>query len=229
MKHGYKAFISYSHQKDAEFAPSLERALEKLAKPPFRKRALEIFRDANDLSVNSNLWGKIEEGLKNSEYFIFLGSQASAQSLACKNEVELWKANKSMDNFLIALTDGEWVWDNSKGDFDWTKTTAIPENLSGAFKNEPLYVDFRGAYSPNELTLDNPDFKAKVVSLAATIHNKSVGDMVGEAARQYKKLLFIRNGTIAILAVLLGLSIFQTFEAKKQTKIAIIILINRVK
>ena len=220
MNQSYNAFISYSHRKDSELAPSLERALEKFAKPIFKKRALDIFRDANDLSASPDLWGKIEEGLNKSEYFIFLGSKEAANSRWCKKEVEHWKAHKSMDNFLVVLTDGELVWDETRGDFDWSKTTAVPENLSGCFKNEPLYVDFKGKHEPEELTLENPDFKTKVVLLAATLHGKPVGDMVGEAARQHKRMLFIRNGVIAILVALLGLSSYQTIEAKKQTEIA---------
>jgi hypothetical protein len=66
----YKAFISYSHGQDAKLAPCLETALEKFAKPTFKRRALDIFRDSNDLSASPDLWGKIEDGLDGSEYFI---------------------------------------------------------------------------------------------------------------------------------------------------------------
>lgn len=217
----YNAFISYSHHMGSDLAPSLETGLEKFAKPLFKKRALDIFRDSNDLSASPDLWGKIVDGLNESEYVIFLASPAAAQSHWCKKEVEHWKETKSMDNFLIVLADGELVWDEDKGDFDWQKTTAIPENLSGSFRNEPLYVDFRGIDGTMDLSLENPDFKNKLVLLAATLHNKSVGDMVGEAARQHRKTLRIRNATMAVLTVLLGLSILKTWEANKQTKIAV--------
>ena len=64
----YNAFISYSHRQDSKLAPCLETALEKFAKPTFKRRALEIFRDSNDLSASPDLWGKIEEDLDESEY-----------------------------------------------------------------------------------------------------------------------------------------------------------------
>ncbi len=79
----YNAFISYSHSQDSDLALSLEKALEKFAKPTFKRRALNIFRDSNDLSVSPDLWGKIEEGLEQSEYFIFFASLKSAQSHYC--------------------------------------------------------------------------------------------------------------------------------------------------
>lgn len=227
MSNSYNAFISYSHRQDSDLAPSLEKALEKFAKPLFKKRALDIFRDQNDLSASPDLWGKIEEGLDKSEYFIFLASQAAAQSRWCKKEVEHWKTNKSIDNFLVVLTDGALIWDESKGDFDWKKTTAIPENLSGSFNNEPLYVDFRGEHSPEDLTLENPEFKTKLVLLAATLHKKPVGDMVGEGIRQHnrtKRITFSAIGVLIILliaSVLFGvLALEQKKEADKQTKIA---------
>ena len=139
----YNAFISYSHSQDAELAPGIEQALEKFAKPTFKRRALRIFRDSNDLSISPDLWGKIEEGLKESEYVVYCASVASAKSHYCNEEVKYWLANKSIDKFLVVLTDGELVWDFKNNDFDWEKTTALPKLLSGAFKNEPLYVDFR--------------------------------------------------------------------------------------
>ncbi|MFD2824141.1 TIR domain-containing protein [Lacinutrix iliipiscaria] len=230
----YNAFISYSHTQDSDLAPHLETALEKFAKPLFKLRALHVFRDANDLSASPDLWGKIEEGLHHSEYFIFLASPKAAQSRWCKKEVEFWKANKNINNFLVVLTDGELAWDESTSDFDWNKTTAIPDNLSGVFKNEPLYVDFRN-HNNAELGLEYPDFKTKTVLLAATIHGRSVGDMMGENMKQHKKTLRIRNGAIAVLSALLitvGAAGFyaneqkkeaieQTIEAKRQKKEAL--------
>jgi len=215
----YNAFISYSHSQDYKLAPSLESALEKFAKPTFKRRALNIFRDSNDLSISPDLWGKIEEGLNASEYFIFFASPLAAESHYCKKEVEHWKTNKSIDNFLIVLTDGEILWDQTTSDFDWSKTTAVPKNLSGVFKNEPLYVDFRENTSEN-LTLDNPDFKDKLVLIAATLHNKTVGNMVGEAVKQHKRTMRIRNAAISVLSTLLVAAILLSIYAVKQKKVA---------
>lgn len=76
----YKAFLSYKHGKDDALAKSLEKSLEKFAKPTFKRRALEIFRDSNDLSAAADLGEKIRNGLAESEYFICMASPAYAKS-----------------------------------------------------------------------------------------------------------------------------------------------------
>jgi hypothetical protein len=216
----YNAFISYSHRQDSKLAPCLETALEKFAKPTFKRRALEIFRDSNDLSASPDLWGKIEEGLDESEYFIFLASPAAAQSRWCKKEVDHWLKTKSIDQFLVVITEGELAWDEESSDFDWAKTTALPQNLSGAFKNDPLYIDFRGDPPEEELTLDHPEFKDKLVHLAATIHGMAVGDMVGEAVKQHKRTMRIRNAAITALSALLAAAILLSIYATHQKNVA---------
>lgn len=212
----YNAFISYSHSQNPDLAVNLEKALEKFAKPIFKRRALNIFRDSNDLSVSPDLWGKIEEGLTQSEYFIYFASPKSANSYYCNEEVKYWLENKSMDNFLVALIDGDIKWDFKNFDFDWNKTTAMSKVLTSAFKNEPLYVDFRADMCVDDLNLDNPDFKTKVVFIAATLHGKAVGDMVGEAVKQHKRTLMIRNGAVAIVMALMSLTIVLTMISNRR-------------
>jgi hypothetical protein len=49
----HDAFISYSHAADGEFAPRLETALQRFAKPWFKLRALDVFRDAANLNLSA--------------------------------------------------------------------------------------------------------------------------------------------------------------------------------
>ncbi len=212
----YNAFISYSHSQDGELAPGIERALAKFAKPTFKRRALHIFRDSNDLSISPDLWGKIEEGLEQSEYVVYCASPTSAKSHYCNKEVKFWLANKSINNFLVVLTDGELIWDHENNDFDWEKTTAVPKLLSGAFKNEPLYVDFRDDIPKEGLNLDNPDFKSKLIYIAATLHKKPVGDMVGEGIKQHKRTLRIRNTALTVVFSLMALALALTVSSIKR-------------
>lgn len=216
----YNAFISYSHSQDSKLSSSLEKALEKFAKPTFKRRALHVFRDSNDLSVSPDLWGKIETALSKTEHFIFLASPRSANSHYCNKEVEYWINTKTTDNFLIALTDGEIKWDHSKNDFDWSVTTAVPKQLSKKFKNEPLYVDFRHLTEVEDLSLENPAFKENVVLFAATLHGRSVGDMVGESVKQHKRTMRIRNAAISVLSILLLASVGLSIFAMKQKNVA---------
>lgn len=98
------------------------------------------------------------QSLDESEYFIFLAAPAAAQSCWCKKEVDHWLKTKSIDQFLVVITEGDLVWDEEASDFNWAKTTALSQNLSGALKNDPLYIDFRRDPPEEELTLDHPEF-----------------------------------------------------------------------
>lgn len=219
MKHA--AFISYSHKRDEALAASLETALEAFAKPLFRRRALSIFRDASGLSAAPHLWASIEVNLAASEYFILMASPDSAKSPWCQKEVEYWIQNKSMDRFLIALTHGELEWNEEAGDFDWHQTDAVPEVLAGAFAGEPLYVDCRQPIPRERQHLGTPEFEELVVQLAATLHGKKVEDMVGEAARQHRRNLRVRNSAIVVLSALTLLASAMSVYANKQRGIAV--------
>lgn len=218
----YNAFLSYSHGQDTPLGTSLEKGLEKFAKPTFKLRALEIFRDGNDLSVAADLGDKIRNGLENSEYFICLANQKYAQSKWCQLEVNYWLENKSIEKFLIVLTEGEILWDEATNDFDWRVTTALPKNLSGAFKGEPFYVDFRNLGTEENLNLDNQEFESRLVLLAATLHGKSIGDMIGEAVKQHKRTMLIRNWVVAIVMSLMTLTIALTSINLKRTKASLL-------
>lgn len=218
----YKGFISYKHGDDDALAKNLEKALEKFAKPTFKRRAIEIFRDGNDLSAAADLGEKIRGGLDNSEFFICMANPKYAASKWCVREAEFWRDHKPVDNFLILLTDGEILWDENTNDFDWSVTTALPKELSGTFKGEPFYIDFRDAGPEETQNLDNPNFKNRLVLLAATLHGKSIGDMVGEAAKQHKRTLRIRNAAIAVLSALLLISVFATINAINQRNTALL-------
>ncbi|MFT6436308.1 MAG: hypothetical protein ACJAVI_004374 [Candidatus Azotimanducaceae bacterium] len=71
-------------------------------------------------------WGKKENGLRESEFFIFWASSQASESHYCQKEVAYWLSNKSIDQFLLVITEGEVVWDQTASDFDWDKTTALP-------------------------------------------------------------------------------------------------------
>lgn len=217
----YDAFISYSHAVDNKLAPSLQTALHKLAKPWYKKRALHVFRDQTDLSATPHLWGNIENALRDSKYLVLMASPEAASSKWIKKEIEFWLKNKSKENILIALTEGEIIWDEKKRDFNWEKTNALPSALKGAYEMEPLYVDMRGFHSQEHLSYQNPEFKNKVVYLAATLHDKAVGDMIGEEVRQHKKTIRISWAAVMALLVLTLSSIIASYFAILQRQEAI--------
>src|SRR3954465_9928778 len=114
----YAAFISYSRAVDLKLAPALQNAIQRLAKPWYRARAVRVFRDDASLSANPGLWGSIVDAMDRSEFFILLASHESAHSTWVTKEVQHWLSIRSAENLLIALTDGELAWNDAEARFD---------------------------------------------------------------------------------------------------------------
>ena len=89
----YDAFVSYSHAADGRLAPALQRGLQSLAKPWYRRRALRVFRDQTSLSASPELWSAIEEALSQARYFVLLASPEAAASRWVDQEVRWWREN----------------------------------------------------------------------------------------------------------------------------------------
>ena len=122
----YNAFISYSHAGDDKLALALQIALERFAKPWYKVRNLNIFRDEASLSASPHLWTNIQSALQQSEYLIYMASPTSAASVWVNKEVEYWLEHKSIDNVLIALTDGEMKWDDENKNFLNPNNNSLP-------------------------------------------------------------------------------------------------------
>jgi WD40 repeat protein len=216
----YNAFISYSHAADGKLAPKLQIALEKFAKPWYKLRNLNIFRDEASLSASPHLWSNIQNALDKSEYLIYMASPRSADSKWVKLEIEHWLQNHPLENLIIVLTEGDIPWDYDKGRFKNVDQNALPENLEKRFREEPFYIDLRTAKNLEDISLKNPIFNKEVLKLAAHLHGVAPKDMAGEEVRQHKKMIRIRNAATLTLIALLGTSIYQTKEARNQTYIA---------
>lgn len=198
----YQGFISYSHAADGKLAPALQHALHRLARPLFKLRSLHIFRDKENLSANPALWPAIEKALSESEHLLLLASPESARSPWVVREVQWWITNRSMAKQLIVLTDGELVWDASRADFDWDKTTALPSIVGGRFSDEPLWVDLRWAKTANDLSLQHSVFRAAALDLAAPLHGKPKEELDSEDVRQYRKTKRLTRSAVAVLTAL---------------------------
>jgi hypothetical protein len=107
----FDAFISYSHAADGRLAPALQRAIQRLAKPWYRARALRVFRDESALSANPHLWSSIQTALDESDWFVLLASPDAAASEWVNRELDHWLTTKSPDRILVVVTDGTWQWD----------------------------------------------------------------------------------------------------------------------
>ena len=216
----YDAFISYSHSVDDELAPALQRALHRFAKPWYKRRALRVFRDKTSLTASPGLWSSIETALDDADHFILLASPESAQSQWVQKEVEHWLAKGGGDRLIIALTDGDLHWSTESNDFDWAKTNALPKNLEGKFKEEPLWVDLREVKDQGQLSRAHPAFRAAVIDIAAVLHKRPKDEIAGEDVRQHRRTRRIAWSAGATLTVLLVASIFATVIAVNQRRIA---------
>ncbi|MEU9123274.1 TIR domain-containing protein [Streptomyces sp. NPDC048506] len=171
--HHYDVFISYSHQRDIPLAEGLEDGFAAVGRerrfPP--RAGAKVFRDTTSLAASSDLSGAIKTALAGSRYFVYLASPEAAASPWVRQEITYWLNNRSLDRFLIALSAGTIAWDESASDFDWSRTTALPDVLRGAFATVPLWVDFRkfreaAAYDVSPGT----EFRDRVVTVAAPVH-----------------------------------------------------------
>lgn len=205
MSKKYDAFISYSHSADGKFAPSLQEALQKLAKPWHRRKALEVFRDDTGLSVNPHLWTSISDALDGSDHFLLLASPEAADSVWVQREIEHWVDTKPVEKMLPVLTSGEWVWDEAANDFDWSRSTAVSPALAGVFLEEPRHLDLRWAGDEDHLDLRHSDFRDAVAQLAAPMHGMAKDELEGEDVRLHR-----RARRLARAAVLLLLLLFLT-------------------
>jgi WD40 repeat protein len=200
----YQAFVSYSHESDQRLAAALQSSLSRFAKPWYRIRSMRIFQDKTSLSANPALWHSIELALGQSEFFLLLASPASSKSQWVHEEVQWWLQNRSIEKLIICLTDGEILWDNQAGDFDWEKTTAIPSSLKGVFPAEPLYADFRAAKANGNLADSDPVYRSALLDVASPLMGRSKDDVDGEDIRLHRRAQ--RTAwAVAAFVVILGL------------------------
>lgn len=220
-QYGYDAFISYSHAMDRPVAAALQRGLHRLARRWHQIRALRVFRDDTSLSANPHLWSAIEQGLLASRYFILMASPEAARSEWVQREVAHWKRYRTPDTFLIVVTDGQLHWDRDTGDFDWTRTTALPRQLSGWFPDEPLWVPMAGARRDTQLSLRNAEFRAAVCKLAAPLRGMPPDELDSEDIRQHRLAARLRQAAVTALTLLLTIAVVLGVVAAHQRSTAL--------
>lgn len=198
------AFISYSHKADERIAAALREGLHSFAKRWYELRALHVFLDRASLSAAPDLWSEVRGQLDDSRFLILLASPEAARSdWVGPREVVHWlSVDGRSDRLILACTAGAVEWDSGKGDFDWSRTTAIPKELRGALRHEPLYVDLRWAREAEHLTLSDERFLGAVATLAAPLHGRPKDELVGEDVRQHRRTKNVIRATVTTLSVL---------------------------
>ncbi|MCB9250918.1 MAG: TIR domain-containing protein [Flavobacteriales bacterium] len=216
MKNKYHAFISYSHKDDGLIAPTLQKSLEKFAKPWYKLRNLNIFRDEGSLSASPHLWDNITKCLDTSEYFVLMASPGSEKSKWVNKEVEYWLEHKADNKIILVLTKGSMDWDEGKNNFKDAENNSLPPSLDKYFKAEPFYIDLSHVAHKQDISLKNPIYEKEVLKLAAQLHGKEPKDLAGEAVRQHKKMVLVRNSAIILLSVLFVISFVLAIIADRE-------------
>ena len=209
----YNAFISYSHSADTDLAPHLQSALEKFAKPWYKLRNLNIYRDESNLEATPQLWDNIQKALDNSEYFVLLASPKSAGSIWVEKEIEYWLRSNSIDTIIIVLTEGDVSWDIQENVILNPDNNSLPKILEEKFTEAPFYVDLRESKNREELDLKFPLFRRHILKLAAQLHGVAPKDLAGEELRQHRKMIRLRNTAISALAILFVAATIAAFIA----------------
>jgi WD40 repeat protein len=208
----FDAFISYSHKGDKRLAASLQHALQRFAKPWYRRRALRIFRDDANLAAEPELWESIERSLDASRHLILLASREGAESGWIAREVEWWRGHKPKGHLLVGLTDGKPCWEGDDA--------ALPVALAGAF-DEPRHVDLRWARDEEQLSLRDPRFRGAVADFAAALHGRPKDDLIGEDVREHRRVVRLARaavGSLALLAALASVAAIVAFDQRNTAR-----------
>ena len=229
----YRAFISYSHAADGRLAPALQSGLHRLRGRGTNCVRLAVFRDNTDLSASPGLWSGIKQALEQSDYFLLMASPEAARSKWVRREVEFWRQKRSHETIILVLTDGEMLWDEHVGDFDWTSTISLPQVLAGLFPEEPYIPDLAGLGLEEDLSLANPRFRDLVATLAAKLHGRPKNELIGEDVREHRRTMRLARSAVAALTMLtiaaLGAAWYafqQRGEALRQAQIALVRQLN---
>ena len=214
----YRAFISYSHGSDTLLAAALQRALERVAKPWFRRSAVRIFRDQTSLSASPELWAEIEKNLARCDHFILMASVSAAASRWVNLEVQWWLTHRTLARLLIVVTDGEIERARDGSDFDWARSTCLPEALRGQFKNEPLWVDMRSPTPGERLAPKSARFRDAVLTLAAPLHGRSKDELDSADLQEHRRLKLAATLAMVVVAVSAGSAWWSYGSARQQAQ-----------
>jgi hypothetical protein len=125
----------------------------------------------------------------------------------------------------MVLTDGEISWDDNEGDFDWTRTNAVPRVLSRVFSEEPLWVDLRPIVKDpvlrTSLSRSNAEFINAVARLSASI--RGIADfnrVVSEDYRQHRRTIWTARLVAGLLACITAAAVWQWTEARTERDVA---------
>ncbi len=224
----FDGFISYSTETDKLLAAKIQDGLERLAKPWRKRKALNIFRDTQDLAPGSDLPATLKSALTDTRTLVLLASPESAASPWCDDELRYWLANRPADEFVVVLTGGTLEFDKESSPPVRPGSTAAPRAFE-LLEAVPLYIDMR--YSPEEIEqLDfrtHTDFRLKLTKISARLHTNKTGqlhrprDIDSADKREFQKARRLRRIAVILLALLTVAALVAALIAVEQRDTAV--------
>ena len=212
----HDAFLSYNQAADERLAAALEVGLERLAKPLFKLRAVDVFRDKTGMAASTGLWSSLESHLAGSRWLIYLACPESAASPWCVRELGWWLERHRGERLLIVLTGGELAWHRGGGGLDDAHASALPLEHHSRFATEPLWVDLRWARSADAVGPRDARLRPALLDLAAPIRGLPKDQLDGEDVRQQRRTRQIAAAAMASIAVAAVVATWQAIEATRQ-------------
>lgn len=208
----YHGFMSYSHSADAKLAPILQRAIQAINSTWFGLRSTWLFRDDTGFGPTDDLWGKLQEALDQSRFFILLASPAAEKSDWVKREVRYWLAlERGLP--IIILTEGTISWDAAGSDFDWASSTALPRLLSRKYASEPKSVDLRAVKAQN-VSIRHPQIVLAAAGTYATLYGKELDQVAGEEITKRRKNIAIASAIVVTMLLTMLLVLYQFVQVR---------------
>jgi hypothetical protein len=218
----YHCFVSYTTADNQQRAARLQTALQRLAKPWYRRRLVRVFRDESNLAAEASLTDALKTAIDESQCLIVLGSKNVQRSTWVGREVAFWldKEKHQADptqGIVIVVMEGELRWNEAKGDFYWSEETPLPANLRGQFKAEPKFIDF--SHLPAEQwDLRNAKFADGVASITSRLLGRPRDEILSEDLKQHRRTRTVASMAMGAIVVLFLLSVVFAFRERAERR-----------
>jgi len=200
---GHDAFVTYTQraEHDRAVARAVQHGLHRMAKPFYRLRAMDVFRDETSLAQTNELSKSLRDHLARSDYLLVVASRSSATSDWVRLETQEWIRLGRIDRLIIILVDGHLRWDPAAQRFDPGTDCLTPVILETPWADQPFIIDL-SAISTGELVLRNPTFALSMAKVAARIRGTEPFLLISEDVTQHRRTMVAAWGaSLAIVAL----------------------------
>jgi WD40 repeat protein len=213
---GYAAFISHSSDPDGNsVAAALQHGLHRLARKWYQLRAMHVFLDTTaGMTAGTPLWEELRTAMDASRYFVLVASPVAASRPWVNKEIAYWLDNNPLETLIIVAAQGEVSWDSGSGDFDWSRTGALPQALRGRYQDEPVFVDMRKVRRPPDRK--DPVLNDKIADVAARLRDVTKEELTSRDRQAQRRALRLATSAIMVLVMSLAAALAASFIAVGQ-------------